>query len=480
MSRLLPPQPNLEHLKKEAKKLHKSHTVGDPDICRLLRHLSKFADLSDDEILLAEVSLTDMQYALAMDYGFVSWKALRQSVRESEKLKEPVGESTRKVLLEAIKGGASDVHIEPFENTCRIRFRIDGFLHEYDQVKPELGLKIGITIKSMAGLDVSESRMPQQGFFKHQISKSKSIDFRVITLPVLLGEKISLRILDPSSASVGLEHLGFEPEQLQLFREALHKNTGLLLVTGPSGSGRTVSLYNGLILLNKQGVNISTVEDPVEIILDGVDQSPVNAEIGMDYAQMLNSVMKHDPDIVYVADLPDIATANVALKAAQSGHLILSAMIANSAPEAIIKLKQMGVPTYQLATSIILVVAQRLARRLCHHCRIELNLPEESLIEAGFSKQTIGSGLKIYGPGGCDKCIQGYRGRIGIFEVVKISQEIAKVILDEGDAQQIDDACQRQGFLNLIQSGLKKVAGGETSLEEIQRITTGEIELGSE
>jgi len=473
MSRVLPPQPNLEHLKKEAKALCKSHADGNSDTCQLLRHLNDFADSSDQEILSAKVSLTDMQYALAMDYGFHSWETLRQKVLKAEKLSEPVVELVDKVLFEAIRTGASDLHFEPFENVCRIRFRTDGILHEIDQIKPDLGLEISAHIKSMAGLDLSERRKPQQGYIKQQLPKGKRIDFRVTTLPVLFGEKISLRILDPSSASVGLEHLGFEPEQLQMYLEALHKPRGVLLVTGPAGSGRTVSLYNGLMLLNKQEVNISTVEDPVEIILDGVDQCPVNPAIGMDFANMLSSIMMHDPDIVYVADLPDPATVSTAFKAAQSGHQILCAMVANSAPETFIELKQMGVPPYQLTTLINLVVTQRLVRRLCHHCKIELDLPEKSLLEAGFSEQSIKSGFKIYGPGSCDKCKQGYRGRIGIFEVVRITKEISKVILEDGNAIQIADACQQQGFLNLIHSGLKKVQKGETSLEEVQRITSG-------
>ncbi|MEM7364153.1 MAG: type IV-A pilus assembly ATPase PilB, partial [Pseudomonadota bacterium] len=385
----------------------------------------------------------------------------------------PVVRFINKMLRDAIRMGSSDLHFEPFEKSYKVRFRTDGILHEVNSPPVNLGPKISSRLKVMSRMDISERRVPQDGRIKMHISKSKSIDFRVNTLPVLFGEKIVLRILDPSSAKMGIDALGYEDAQKELYMEALTKPQGMFLVTGPTGSGKTVSLYTGLNILNTAERNISTAEDPVEIPLEGINQCNVNSKVGLDFSEALRSFLRQDPDIVMVGEIRDLETANISIKAAQTGHMVMSTLHTNSAPETLTRLRNMGVPAFNLATSINLIVAQRLARRLCD-CKEKLDIPKNALIEKGFTEEEIDAGLEIFGPKGCDKCSNsGYKGRVGIYEVVKITEEIQQIIMEDGNSLQIAEVCQKQGFKNIFQSALDKVKQGVTSLDEVDRVTTG-------
>ncbi|WP_422135218.1 type IV-A pilus assembly ATPase PilB [Endozoicomonas sp. ALD040] len=382
----------------------------------------------------------------------------------------PVVKFVNKMLLIAIKSGASDLHFEPYEKTYRVRFRTDGVLHE--TAKPPAGLapRIASRLKIMSAMDISERRKPQDGRIKMRLSKSKSIDFRVNTLPTLWGEKIVLRILDPSSAKMGIDALGYEKTQKEMYMEALHQPQGMILVTGPTGSGKTVSLYTGLNILNTPERNISTAEDPVEINLEGINQVNVNPKQGMDFSQALRAFLRQDPDIIMVGEIRDLETANIAIKAAQTGHMVMSTLHTNSAPETLTRLQNMGVPSFNIATSVSLIIAQRLARRLCNHCKEIKDIPKETLLEEGFTEEQI-KYAKIYGPKGCDQCSKGYKGRVGIYEVVKITPALQQIIMEEGNSLQIAEIAQKEGFNNLRQSGLLKVLEGVTSLEEANRVT---------
>jgi type IV pilus assembly protein PilB len=385
----------------------------------------------------------------------------------------PVVRFINKMLMDAIKGGSSDLHFEPFEKAYRVRFRTDGVLHEVARPPVNLAPRISARLKVMSQMDISERRVPQDGRIKLKISKSKAIDFRVNTLPVLFGEKLCLRILDPSSAKMGIDALGYEDEQKALYMEALYKPQGMFLVTGPTGSGKTVSLYTGLNILNTPELNISTAEDPVEINLEGINQCPVNHKVGLDFSEALRSFLRQDPDIVMVGEIRDLETANISIKAAQTGHMVMSTLHTNSAPETLTRLRNMGVPAFNLATSINLIVAQRLARRLCD-CKVKLDIPKAALMEKGFSEEEVDEGFVVFGPGGCGKCGgSGYKGRVGIYEVVKITPEISKIIMEDGNSLEIAEVCQKQGFNNIFQSALVKVKNGLTSLEEVDRITSG-------
>ncbi|MFT4713626.1 MAG: type IV pilus assembly protein PilB [Candidatus Azotimanducaceae bacterium] len=384
----------------------------------------------------------------------------------------PVVRFINKMLMDAIKGGSSDLHFEPFEKSYRVRFRTDGVLHEVARPPVNLAPRISARLKVMSQMDISERRVPQDGRIKLKISKSKAIDFRVNTLPVLFGEKLCLRILDPSSAKMGIDALGYEEDQKALYLEALHKPQGMFLVTGPTGSGKTVSLYTGINILNTPELNISTAEDPVEINLEGINQCPVNYKVGLDFGEALRSFLRQDPDIVMVGEIRDLETANISIKAAQTGHMVMSTLHTNSAPETITRLRNMGVPAFNLATSINIIVAQRLARRLCD-CKVKLNIPKAALIEKGFTEEEVDAGLEIFGPGGCDRCSGGYKGRVGIYEVVKITPEISKIIMEDGNSIQIAEVCAKEGYNNIFQSAMVKVKNGMTSLEEIDRVTSG-------
>lgn len=385
----------------------------------------------------------------------------------------PVVRFINKMLMDAIKGGSSDLHFEPFEKSYRVRFRTDGILHSVAKPPVNLAPRISARLKVMSQMDISERRIPQDGRIKLKISKSKSIDFRVNTLPVLFGEKIVLRILDASQAKLGIDALGYEDNQKELFLEALHKPQGMFLVTGPTGSGKTVSLYTGLGILNTPELNISTAEDPVEINLEGVNQCPVNHKVGLDFGVALRSFLRQDPDIVMVGEIRDLETAEIAIKAAQTGHMVMSTLHTNSAPETLTRLRQMGVASFNLATSVNLIIAQRLARRFCE-CKKKIETPAQTLIDSGFSDEDIKEGFIVYGPGGCNKCGNtGYKGRVGIYEVVKITPEIQGIIMEDGNAIQIAEVTTRLGYDNIHKSSLRKVKSGLTSLGEVERVTSG-------
>jgi type IV pilus assembly protein PilB len=382
----------------------------------------------------------------------------------------PIVRFVNKMLLDAVRVGASDVHFEPYEKRYRVRYRTDGILQEVSSPPVNISGKIAARLKVMSQMDISERRLPQDGRIKMKISKNKAIDFRVNTLPTLWGEKIVLRILDPSSAKLGIDALGYEQDQKQLYLDALDSPQGMILVTGPTGSGKTVSLYTGLNILNVEGTNISTAEDPVEINLEGINQVNVNAKVGLDFATALRSFLRQDPDIVMVGEIRDLETAQIAIKAAQTGHLVLSTLHTNSAAETLTRLANMGVPSFNIATSVSLIIAQRLARRLCSQCKQPADLPIEVLLDAGLTQEQI-EHAEIYKPVGCDHCNKGYKGRVGVYEVVKLTDTISRIIMEDGNSIEISDAARKEGFDDLRASALKKVVQGITSLEEANRVT---------
>ncbi len=382
----------------------------------------------------------------------------------------PVVRFVNKMLLDAIRGGSSDLHFEPYEKAYRVRLRTDGILHEVARPPIQLAPRISARLKVMAGLDISERRKPQDGRIKMKLSKNKAIDFRVNTLPTLWGEKIVMRILDPSSAQMGIDALGYEEDQKELYMNALKQPQGMILVTGPTGSGKTVSLYTGLNILNTVDVNISTAEDPVEINLEGINQVNVNPRQGMDFSQALRAFLRQDPDIIMVGEIRDLETAEIAIKAAQTGHMVMSTLHTNSAAETLTRLRNMGVAAFNIATSVNLIIAQRLARKLCNNCKKEVELPREALLEEGFPVDKIGT-FKIYGPVGCDNCKGGYKGRVGIYEVVKNTPALARIIMEDGNSIDISTQMRKDGFNDLRTSALVKAMQGVTSLEEVNRVT---------
>jgi type IV pilus assembly protein PilB len=382
----------------------------------------------------------------------------------------PVVRFVHKMLLDAIKAGSSDLHFEPYEKSYRVRFRTDGILHEIARPPVQLSPRISARLKVMAGLDISERRKPQDGRIKLRISKTKSIDFRVSTCPTLWGEKIVMRILDSSSAQMGIDALGYEESQKNLYLTALKQPQGMILVTGPTGSGKTVSLYTGLNILNTVDVNISTAEDPVEINLEGINQVNVNPKQGMDFTAALRSFLRQDPDIIMVGEIRDIDTASIAIKAAQTGHMVMSTLHTNSAAETLTRLRNMGVPSFNIATSVNLIIAQRLARKLCSYCKKEVKIPNETLLEEGFPADQLGN-FKIYGPVGCENCNGGYKGRVGIYEVVKNTPALQRIIMEEGNSIDIGAQMRKDGFNDLRTSALLKAMQGVTSLEEVNRVT---------
>lgn len=382
----------------------------------------------------------------------------------------PVVRFVNKMLLDAIRGGSSDLHFEPYEKAYRVRFRTDGILHEIARPPIQLAPRISARLKVMAGLDISERRRPQDGRIKMKLSKTKAIDFRVNTLPTLWGEKVVMRILDPSSAQMGIDALGYEEDQKALYMQALQQPQGMILVTGPTGSGKTVSLYTGLNILNTVDVNISTAEDPVEINLEGINQVNVNPKQGMDFSQALRAFLRQDPDIIMVGEIRDLETAEIAIKAAQTGHMVMSTLHTNSAAETLTRLRNMGVAAFNIATSVNLIIAQRLARKLCNSCKKEVDLPRDALLEEGFPADKIGT-FKIYGPVGCDNCTGGYKGRVGIYEVVKNTPALARIIMEDGNSIDISTQMRKDGFNDLRTSALLKAMQGVTSLEEVNRVT---------
>ncbi len=395
-----------------------------------------------------------------------------ESEESGEGLDEtPIVRFVNKVLIDAIKQGASDIHFEPYETNYRVRFRTDGILSEIVRPPKSLAPRLAARLKVMSQMDISERRVPQDGRIQMRLSRKRAIDFRVNTLPTLFGEKIVLRILDPSSAQMGIDALGYEPEQKEMYLQALNQPQGMILVTGPTGSGKTVSLYTGLNILNEPERNISTAEDPVEINLEGINQVHINTKVGLDFALALRSFLRQDPDVIMVGEIRDLETAEIAIKAAQTGHLVLSTLHTNSAAETVTRMLNMGVPAFNLATSVSLIIAQRLARRLCKECGVSADIPEETLLKEGFTVEQL-QGANIMEAVGCDLCHNGYKGRVGVYEVVRITPKISAIIMAEGNSLEIGDAARAEGFPNLRRSALGKVAQGVTTLEEVNRITT--------
>ena len=383
----------------------------------------------------------------------------------------PIVKFVNKVLVDAIKKGASDIHFEPYETDYRVRLRIDGILKQSAKMPIKLNQRITARLKVMAQLDIAEKRVPQDGRIKLNLSKTKQIDFRVSTLPTLFGEKVVLRILDASAAKLGIDKLGYEPDQQALFLEAIHKPYGMVLVTGPTGSGKTVSLYTALGILNDETRNISTAEDPVEIRLPGVNQVQQNNKRGMTFAAALRSFLRQDPDIIMVGEIRDLETAEIAIKAAQTGHMVLSTLHTNDAPQTIARLMNMGIAPYNITSSVTLVIAQRLARRLCPKCKKRVDLPEHTLLAEGFTEDQVRVGIELYEAVGCDECTNGYKGRVGVYQVMPMSEAIQEIILQGGNAMQIAEVAQKAGVSDLRQSALEKARQGLTSLAEINRVT---------
>jgi type IV pilus assembly protein PilB len=383
----------------------------------------------------------------------------------------PIVRFVNKVMLDAIKRGASDIHFEPYERSYRIRFRLDGVLKEVATPPVQLAIKLSARLKVMSRLDIAERRVPQDGRIKMKISKNRAIDFRVSSCPTLFGEKIVMRILDPSSAMLGIDALGYEPFQKQLYLDALARPHGMILVTGPTGSGKTVSLYTGLNILNTEDNNISTAEDPVEIMLAGINQVNINPKVGLTFAGALRAFLRQDPDIIMVGEIRDLETAEIALKAAQTGHLVLSTLHTNDAPKTLTRLVDMGVKPYAIATSVSLIIAQRLARRLCKNCRAPMKIPDEALLKEGFTREEIANGIEIFSPVGCTQCTDGYKGRTGIYEVMPVSEQIGRIIMGDGNVLDIKEQAAREGVWGLRKAGLNKVRQGITSLDELNQVT---------
>jgi type IV pilus assembly protein PilB len=416
--------------------------------------------LGDDEFDLENLDITAGEEAAVEDIG-------RDDVEDA-----PIVRFVNKIMLDAIRKGASDIHFEPYERYYRIRVRLDGILKEVAQPPVQLAQKLSARLKVMSRLDIAERRVPQDGRIKMRLSKNRSIDFRVSSCPTLFGEKIVLRILDASTAMMGIDALGYEPFQKDLYLRTLSKPQGMILVTGPTGSGKTVSLYTGLAILNLEGTNISTAEDPAEIVLPGVNQVNVNPKVGLTFASALRAFLRQDPDVVMVGEVRDLETAEIAIKAAQTGHLVLSTLHTNDAPQTLTRLVDMGVKPYSIATSVSLIIAQRLARRLCGNCKEPVELPAEALLKEGFTEDEVENAeFKIYRPAGCSQCTDGYKGRVGIYEVLPVSEEIGRIILAGGSAPDIRDQAEKEGVWDLRRSGLKKVRDGLTSLEEVNRVT---------
>jgi type IV pilus assembly protein PilB len=384
----------------------------------------------------------------------------------------PIVRFVNKVMLDAIRRGASDIHFEPFEKFYRVRFRMDGVLKDIAQPPVQLAPKLSARLKVMSRLDIAERRVPQDGRIKMRLSKTRAIDFRVSTCPTLFGEKIVLRILDPAQAMLGIDSLGYEPFQKSLYERFLAKPQGMILVTGPTGSGKTVSLYTGLNILNREDTNISTAEDPAEINLPGVNQVNVNGKVGLTFAAAMRAFLRQDPDVIMVGEIRDLETAEIAIKAAQTGHLVLSTLHTNDAPQTLTRLVDMGVKPYAIATSVSLIIAQRLARRLCNNCKQQVDVPREALLKEGFTEMDVAQGMKIFGPKGCANCTDGYKGRAGIYQVLPVTEAIARIILAGGSAVEIGTQAAKEGVWDLRRAGLEKVKSGITSLEEINSVTT--------
>ncbi|MCH7636255.1 MAG: type IV-A pilus assembly ATPase PilB [Proteobacteria bacterium] len=415
-------------------------------------------DLEDDDFDLENLDIT-------------SDEDEQEDIARADIEDAPVVRFVNKILLDAIKRGASDVHFEPYEKYFRVRTRLDGVLSEVAQPPVALATKVCARLKVMSRMDIAERRVPQDGRIKMRLSKNRSIDFRVNSCPTLHGEKVVLRILDSAAAQLGIDVLGYEPNQKDLYEKHLMKPYGMILVTGPTGSGKTVSLYTGLNILNTEDRNISTAEDPCEINLPGVNQVNVNPKVGLTFASALKAFLRQDPDIIMVGEIRDLETAEIAIKAAQTGHLVLSTLHTNDAPRTLTRLVDMGVKPYAIATSVSLIIAQRLARKLCDNCKETRDVPREALEKEGFETEDFDSGITIFGPKGCKSCNDGYKGRVGIFQVMEVSETMGRIIMEGGNALQIADQAAIEGVIDLRRAGLNKVKDGVTSLEEINRVT---------
>jgi len=384
----------------------------------------------------------------------------------------PVVQYVNKILLQAIRSGASDIHFEPYEKYYRVRLRIDGVLQEINRPPVHLKEKLAAVLKVKSRLDVAERRKPQDGRTKLKLSKTRAMDFRVSSIPTAWGEKIVLRLLDPASASLGVEALGFDERQHEAFSHALAQPNGMILVTGPTGSGKTVTLYTAVQILNTPELNISTAEDPIEIQLPGINQLEVNPKIDLTFAGALRAFLRQDPDVILVGEIRDYETAEIAVKAAQTGHLVLSTLHTNDAPKTLTRLRDIGLPPYSIASSVNLIIAQRLVRRLCKNCRKPLDIPAEALLKEGFSEDEIGEGMTLYGPTGCPQCTNGYKGRVGIFEVMPMTDAMQHAILTDAPDEEIARLARNEGIQDMRRSGLDKIKAGDTSLEEVRRVTT--------
>lgn len=406
------------------------------------------------------------------DLETVEVDAAPMAEEESDQEDEPIIKFVNKILMDAIHKGASDIHFEPYEKFFRVRIRLDGMLQEVARPPVTLTSKIAARLKVMARLDIAERRKPQDGRIKLRLSRNRAIDFRVSSIPTAYGEKIVLRLLDPGQAQLGVDALGYEENQRQIFLEALKRPHGMILVTGPTGSGKTVSLYTAVNILNTIERNISTAEDPVEIQLPGINQVSVNPRIGLTFANALRAFLRQDPDVILVGEIRDLETAEIAIKAAQTGHLVLSTLHTNDAPKSLTRLRDLGLPPYSIASSVNLIIAQRLVRKLCQRCRKPLEIPSEALAREGFTDAEIESGIKIFGPQGCAHCNDGYRGRTGIFEVMPVTEQMEQAIMRETSDQEIASLAREIGVWDMRRSGLEKVKNGITTLEEINRVTT--------
>jgi type IV pilus assembly protein PilB len=458
--------------------------IYDPGALKLLDDIKFQTNLSIEPVIVEYYKLCDVvRKALSMmEINFLAnmsdseLDALEvsndaESIETVDEKDTPIVRFINKVILEAIASGASDIHFEPYEHMYRVRFRQDGILHEYGQPPVALSQRLASRVKIMSKLDIAEKRIPQDGRFKMRLSKTRSVDFRVSTCPTLFGEKVVMRILDPTSATLGIEALGYEPVQKEAFLKAIHLSQGMVLVTGPTGSGKTVSLYTALNILNDEESNISTAEDPVEINLVGINQVQMNVKAGLTFAAALRSFLRQDPDIIMVGEIRDLETAEIAIKAAQTGHMVLSTLHTNSAPETLTRLINMGIPAFNVATTVNLIIAQRLARRLCSFCKQETKIPEKALLEIGFTQEDLAAELHLFKPMGCKKCKGGYKGRVGVYEVMPISKKLGEIIMNGGTSLDVAAQAAQEGVWFLRKSGLHKAKLGLISLEEVSRIT---------
>jgi len=436
----------------------------------VLVEADKLNAMIEQALTSADTALMELSDSSLDDLDFTHAEDPLEKEDEFDVNDTPVVRFINKVLLDAIRRGASDVHFEPYDKRYRVRFRLDGILQEMASPPVSLGSRMASRIKVMAQLDISEKRLPQDGRIKVNLSKNHAVDFRVSTCPTLFGEKVVLRILDSMNTELNVESLGFDEAQRILFEQHIAKPHGMVLVTGPTGSGKTITLYSAISILNTVDKNISTAEDPAEIYIAGINQVNINSKTGLSFAHALRSFLRQDPDIIMVGEMRDLETAEIAIKAAQTGHLVLSTLHTNDAPQTLTRMANMGVAPFNIAASVSLIIAQRLVRKLCEHCKKTEKLPHDAMLEEGFREDELAD-LNIYTPVGCDKCNDGYRGRIGIFQVMPVSEQMGWLIMEGGNSLQLAKQAQEEGIMDLREAGLAKVRAGITSLEELNRVT---------